>query len=70
MALDSYMYNLTPEEIAIRHEQEALRKYRACGQCRHKVSVEWKGETHHGCEFKRRRYGTRCELYDNNKGKK
>jgi hypothetical protein len=25
MALDSYMYHLTPEEIAIKHEAEALR---------------------------------------------
>ena len=63
MAMDSYMYHLSPEEIAIRREAESQRKDRACGKCRHKVSIEWNGETYHGCEFKRRSYGTRCELY-------
>ena len=67
MALDSYMYHLTPEEIAIKHEAEAQQRERACGKCRHKVTVECKGDDYHGCEFKRRRYGIRCELYKEKK---
>ena len=66
MALDSWMYD-DPEKVAIRKEEEAIRKEKACGRCCHKVTVEWKGETYHGCEFKRRHYDIRCELYKEKK---
>lgn len=52
-----------PFEVVARREATAQRKDKACGQCAHKVSIDWKGETYHGCEFKRREYGVRCELY-------
>lgn len=66
MALESWMY-ADPEKVAIRKEEESIRKARACGKCRHKVTVVWKGDDYHGCEFKRRKYGTRCELYKEKK---
>lgn len=28
-----------------------------------KISIEWKGVRHNGCQFKRRQYGKRCELF-------
>lgn len=65
MALESWQYG-DPERVAIRKQEEALRKAKACGQCAHKVSLDWNGETYHGCEYKRRRYGVRCELYSEN----
>jgi hypothetical protein len=52
-----------PFEVVARREAIAQRQERACGQCVHKVSVDWKGETYHGCEYKRRTYGVRCEFY-------
>lgn len=63
MALESWMYG-DPEKVAIRKEEEAARKHSACGQCTHKVSLEWNGETYHGCAYKRRIYGIRCTLYE------
>jgi hypothetical protein len=62
MVLDSWMYG-DPEKVAIRKEEEALAKEKACGRCCNKVSMEWQGELYHGCQFKRRHYGKRCELY-------
>ena len=62
MTLDAWEYG-DPEKVAIRREEEAARKALACGKCSHKVSIDWKGETYFGCEFKRRQYGRRCELY-------
>lgn len=59
---ESWQYG-DPEKVAIRKQEEALRKVRACGQCVHKTFVEWNGLEHFSCEFKRRFYGTRCELY-------
>ena len=63
MALPAYMYG-DPERVAIRHEEERQRKDRACGDCIHKVSIEFAGEMIHGCEYKRRTYGRRCELFE------
>ncbi|PRC92659.1 hypothetical protein S2091_2714 [Solimicrobium silvestre] len=62
MAMESWMYG-DPETVAIRRQQAELSKQRACGACVHKVSVEWNGVMYHGCEFKRRVFGNRCELY-------
>lgn len=52
-----------PEKVAIRKEEEALRAARACGQCAHKRSMEFRGEVVHCCEFKRKTYGRRCDLF-------
>lgn len=62
MALESWMYG-DPEKVAMRKEFERIRKDRACGECVHKRSIEFKGEIYHSCSFKRRVYGTRCELF-------
>ncbi len=62
MALESWMYG-DPEKVAIRKEAERIRKEKACGNCTHKRSVEFKNEIHHSCSFKKRVYGTRCELF-------
>ncbi len=59
---ESWLYG-DPEKIAIRKESMRIRKDKACGECLHKRSVEWKGEVLNACEFKRRVYGKRCELY-------
>jgi hypothetical protein len=61
-ALESWEYG-DPERVAIRRELDALRKAKACGQCVYKVTTEWNGEKYFGCEFKRRVYGIRCELF-------
>jgi hypothetical protein len=52
-----------PFEVAARREEIAQHAARECGSCAHKVSMEWKGVTYHGCEHKRRKYGARCKLY-------
>lgn len=61
--LDSWEYG-DPERVAIRREEEALRKDKACGACVHKISAQMFGEILHACEFMRREYGRRCELYE------
>ncbi|MBC7620612.1 MAG: hypothetical protein H7293_16780 [Candidatus Saccharibacteria bacterium] len=61
--LDSWLYG-NPETIAIRKEEAELRKARACGDCVHRRSEEFQGEVWNFCEFKRKRYGTRCDLYE------
>ena len=66
MTLDAYMYG-DPEKVAIRRQEEALRKDRECGSCVHKQTTEFRGEVAHYCEFKRHVYGKRCELYRANK---
>ena len=60
---DSWLYG-NPETIAIRKQEEALRKARACGDCMHKRSIEFRGEVVHHCIYKRHQYGKRCELYE------
>ena len=67
MAYDSFMYG-DPETVAIRRQEEAQRKARACGDCIHKRSVEFRGEVGHFCEFKRKVYGRRCDLFEIKKG--
>lgn len=60
----SYMYHLTPEEVAIRHERERAQADRACGDCANRSPFEINGERVRECKFKRRTYGFRCDLYD------
>jgi hypothetical protein len=67
MALDAYMYG-DPEKVAIRKQEEAQRKAKACGDCIHKRCVEFRGELGYFCEYKRHQYGKRCELYEIKKG--
>jgi len=62
MAYESWMYG-DPEFVALRKEAERLRKDAACGECVHKRSIEINREVHNACEFKRRVYGKRCELF-------
>ncbi|KWR88791.1 hypothetical protein RM96_17915 [Cupriavidus sp. IDO] len=59
------MYHLTPEEVAIRRQEEALRADRACGGCLHRSPfVDATGEPARQCKFKKREYGRRCELFE------
>ena len=62
MALDSWMYG-DPETVAIRKQEEAVRKERACGHCVHKCTQHLDGQPVHFCSFKRHTYGTRCDQY-------
>lgn len=62
MALDAWQYG-DPEKVAIRKQEEALRKAKACGECIHRRSLEFRGEVFTHCEFKRHVYGVRCNLY-------
>ena len=63
MAFDSYLYG-DPEKVLIRKQEKAAKEARACGDCIHKKSVEFRGEIGHFCEFKRHVYGKRCELFE------
>ena len=67
MTMESWEYG-NPETIAIRREEDALRKAKACGNCVHVRSVEFHGEVGMFCEFKRRTYGRRCDLFEPTKG--
>lgn len=67
MTLNAWEYG-NPEAVAIRRQEEALRKAKACGDCVHKRSMEFKGEVAHFCSFKRHQYGRRCELFEMKKG--
>ena len=62
MAFDAYLYG-NPETVLERKQEIEAKQARACGQCIHKRSVEYRGEVGHFCEFKRHVYGKRCELY-------
>lgn len=42
MALDSYMYG-DPEKVLIRKQEAELKKAKACGDCIHRRSLEFKG---------------------------
>ncbi len=63
MTLDAWQFQ-DPEKVAIRKQEEALRKARACGDCVHRRSEEFQGEVWNFCEFKKRVYGKRCELFE------
>lgn len=62
MTLDACQYG-DHERVAIRREEEALRKAKACGDCVHKRSIEFRWEIGHFCEYKKHVYGRRCELF-------
>ncbi len=65
----SYMYRLTPEEIAIRREEERSRADKACGGCIHRSPfVDQAGEQLRECKFKKREYGRRCDLFGRGHG--
>lgn len=66
MTLDSFMYR-DPMLVAIRMEEIAQRKAKACGNCIHQSGVVFKGEAVHVCEFKRQVYGRRCHLFETEK---
>ena len=63
MIWDAWMYK-NPETVAIRKQEDALRKAKACGDCIHRQSIDFRGETWHACTYKRRVYGIRCELFE------
>lgn len=67
MTLEAWLYG-NPETVAIRKQEDALRKARACGDCVHKRSIEFQGEMWHTCSYKRRQYGKRCDLFETTKG--
>lgn len=67
MILDAWQYG-NPETVAIRRQEDAQRKARACGDCVHRHSIEFRGETWSGCEYKSRQYGRRCDLFETKKG--
>ncbi|ADE12158.1 hypothetical protein [Sideroxydans lithotrophicus] len=60
--LPAYAYR-DPQEVAIRNEEEMLRKEKACGQCRERVSMHWYGEELVSCGRKYQQYGRRCEHF-------
>ncbi len=66
MTLDAHMF-LDPAIVLERKQEEAARKARACGNCVHHKSMEFRGEVWHLCEFKRYTYGKRCNLYTTGK---
>lgn len=67
MALDSFMYE-DPANVLQRKQELEAKKTKACGDCIHKRSMEFRGEVGNFCEFKRHVYGRRCELYETKKG--
>lgn len=66
MTLESWLYG-NPETVAIRRQEEALRKARACGACVHRRTMEIEGQTLNACEY-RRQYGRRCDKFETTKG--
>ena len=67
MTLESWQYQ-DPERVLMRKQELAAKKARACGECIHHRSIEFRGEVVHACIYKRHVYGTRCDLYET-KGK-
>ncbi len=56
MALDSYMYRMSPEQIAI------MREARTCKGCAHKLVLIVMGDKFEACS-KGRKKMVRCKLY-------
>lgn len=56
-------YRLDPETILIRREDARARMDRACGDCRHVLLLQLNDGELRRCEFKRRTYGVRCDLF-------
>ena len=63
MALHSWEFG-NPEDVAARKEAHAQRQEAACGACVHRRTMDWQGETWNYCEYKRRVYGRRCDLFE------
>ena len=62
MTLESWKWG-DPAKVLERKQEAELRMHRACGDCVHRRSIEFKGEIGNFCEFKKKVYGVRCELY-------
>ena len=66
MTLESWKFG-DPEMVAIRNQEEMLRKERACGECIHRRIYEQENDDPiRKCVFLKRHYGTRCELFKRN----
>jgi len=67
MALEHWQFQ-DPARVLIRKQEIEARARAACGSCLHHQSLVIKGEVLHICEFKRRQYGRRCDLFETKKG--
>ena len=65
--LDAWQYG-DPATVLERKQEMELRKAKACGDCVHKRSAEFRTEVVHFCAFKRHVYGVRCDLYQFKRG--
>jgi len=52
-----------PAEVAERRERERHRKQEQCGNCVHRLSVEWRRQPLDACG-KKRAYGWRCWMFE------
>lgn len=69
MALDSWMYG-DPERVAIRRQEDILRKIKACAGCIHHQWIDYEGERLNRCDIKRFGFGQpNCKQYTTKKGK-
>ena len=66
MTLESWRYG-DPETVAIRTQEIERIKDQACGNCEHRIVVQFKNEMVKRCEFKRKTYGDKCELFKKRK---
>ena len=55
-----------PERVAIRRESVRQRCEKACGSCMHRAEKIIGREVVPVCQFRRRVYGVRCDLYKQN----
>lgn len=62
MTLDAYMFR-DPAIVLERKQELAAHKARQCGNCTHHKTIEFKGETLHGCDLRRHTYGKRCDHF-------
>ena len=58
MIYDSYAYG-DPMRVAMRNEAYKQRQENACGQCAHKLTIEFSGKTVNRCG-RNKTYGFRC----------
>lgn len=52
-----------PEKVAIRRETEKIRKDQECGSCLYRCERTIRREIESYCQFRKRTYGKRCDLY-------
>lgn len=62
MAHDSWMYG-DPMQVAMRRQEDALRKEKNCGDCVNRDCLVIQGQKVVICTLKRKKYGFRCDLY-------